>query len=215
MSNLQMTYILAEMAASHEGKPEIAEIIITAAAEGRADGILFQIFNLDAYIVPSDEDYENLKKWCLDPGEWQKLIEKANSLGLDVWANVYDLASMELCRDSMIKGFKLHSSNLENEELLGEVVKLQKALQLSVGGMGKEEIQKTLSLVHSIDQKARLHLMYGLQNFPTNPEGINLNFISELSEELNIPFGYQDHSEPTSSFSSSSWHISYTLKYSF
>ena len=40
--------------------------------------------------------------------------------------------------------------------------------------------------------------MYGLQNFPTNPAGININFISHVAKKLKMPFGYQDHSDPTS-----------------
>lgn len=195
------TYILAEMAASYEGDPKIAEFIIVAAAKAKADGILFQMRDLETYIVPSDEAYEETKSLCLSREDWLKLIEKAISLDLDVWANVYDLESARLCKDRKVKGFKFHSSVLENEDLVREVIEFKKPLLLSIGGMEREEIEKVLKLVYSINQKAEIYLMYGLQNFPTNPEGVNLNFIKELSEDLKIPFGYQDHSEPLSSAS--------------
>ena len=192
------TYILAEMASSHEGDPKIAEFIINAAARARADGIILQLFNLDTYIIPSDDDYQQTKRIYLNQDIWSRLIEKSNSLGLDVWANIYDVESAKFCMDKQIKGFKLHSANLENENLIRAVVESKKELALSVGGMQKGEIEEILKLIYSIDQKVRLYLMYGLQNFPTNPEGINVNFVKELSEDLNVPFGYQDHSEPTS-----------------
>ncbi len=198
MKKKASTYILAEMAASHEGDREIAEFIIDSAAKAKADGILFQIINLDTYIVPSDEDYQDVKSFYLNQETWGKLIEKANSLGLDIWANVYDLESVKFCVDRRIKGFKLHSSNLENESLVQEVVKTKKELLLSVGGTGEKEIKKTLDLIYSVNPKARVYLMFGLQNFPTNPEGINANFIVQLSRDLKLPFGYQDHSEPAS-----------------
>jgi spore coat polysaccharide biosynthesis protein SpsF len=58
-----------------------------------------------------------------------------------------------------------------------------------------------MDLIYSTDKEASLCLMYGLQNFPTNPEGVNLNYITGLAEKYNLPFGYQDHSEPTSAAS--------------
>ena len=195
------TYILAEMASSHEGKVKIAEFIIKSVSLAGADGILFQLINLPTYIVPQDEDYQDTKSFYLNQKEWMRLIKKANSLRLDVWANVYDLDSAKFCRNKPIKGFKFHSSNLENNDLIREVVKLKKEIHLSVGGMRKEEIARILKFIHSINKKAKIHLMYGLQNFPTRPQGINLNFIRELSQKLNLPWGYQDHSEPTSSAS--------------
>ncbi len=175
-----------------------SRLSLRAAAKAKADGILFQMIDLDTYIVPSDVDYAEIKRCYLSQKEWATLIEKANSLGLDVWANVYDLESARFCKGKKIKGYKFHSSNLENEDLVREVVKAKKEIALSVGGMEKSEIEKVLKLIYSVNKKAKLHLMYGLQNFPTNPEGINLNFIKELSKDFSLPFGYQDHSEPTS-----------------
>lgn len=195
------TYVLAEMAASHEGNLKIGRTIIRAAAQAKADGILFQIFDLHAYIIPSDPDYDNLKGFYLSQSAWAKLINEAQELGLDVWANVYDLESVRFCRDKTIKGYKLHAANLENEALVKEVVREKKDIALSVGGTEKAEIKKILELIHSLDKGAKLHLMYGLQNFPTDPRGINLNFIKALSKETGLPFGYQDHSEPTSAAS--------------
>ena len=88
------TYILVEMASSHEGDPKIAEFIIDSAAMAKANGILLQMFNLDTYIVPSDEDYLFLKKRVYIPLEkWAYLITRATGTGLDVWANVYDVVS--------------------------------------------------------------------------------------------------------------------------
>jgi len=199
MNTKTSTYILAEMASSHEGDPRIAGFIIDSAAKAKADGILLQIFNLDTYIIPSDEDYLELRDDIFIPlNDWVGLIQKAAGVGLDVWANVYDVESAKFCRDKEIKGFKIHSANLENENLVEEVVKSKKELLLSIGGLQKNEIEGILKLIYSRDNDARIYFMYGLQNFPTNPEGINLNFVTELAKDFNVLFGYQDHSEPTS-----------------
>jgi len=201
MKKQKLTYILAEMAASHEGDAKIAKFIIEKSAQAKADGILFQLINPETYIVPSDKNYEKISSLCLDQKTWRHLIEKADFLGIDVWANVYDLESFEFSKDKGIRGFSLHSSNLENRDLVKEIIKSKKEILLSVGGMEEIEIEEILRFIYSIDKKARLYLIYGLQNFPTNPDGINLNFIKKLSERFKIPWGYQDHSEPTSSAS--------------
>ncbi|MCX6764888.1 MAG: N-acetylneuraminate synthase family protein, partial [Candidatus Nealsonbacteria bacterium] len=198
IDNKKRVFVMAEMAASYEGDPKIAEFIIEKSAEAKADGIEFQMRDLDTYIIPSDVDYQQTKDLCLSQDDWGRLIEKAFSLGLDVWANVYDLASAKFSKDKKIKGFKFHSSVLENEDLIKEVIQTKKPLLLSIGGIEEEEIKKTLDFIYSIDKKVEIYLMYGLQNFPTKPEGVNLNFIKELSEKFNLPWGYQDHSEPTS-----------------
>ena len=197
-SGRKKTYILAEMAASHEGNSETAGLIIDGAARAKADGIALQVFYLDSYIVSSDKDYELVKRIYLKQENWAKIIEKANFLGLDVWANVFDIESVKFCKDKNIKGFKLHSANLENEKLIIEVVESKKEILLSIGGMKEDEIKETLKFIYSVDKEEKIVLMYGMQNFPTDPKDINLNFIKELSSELKIPFGYQDHSEPNS-----------------
>jgi N,N'-diacetyllegionaminate synthase len=201
MNKRTPAYILAEMASSHEGKLKTAEFIIDSAAKAGANGILFQLMNLATYIIPSDEDYPDTESFYMNQNNWAVLIDRANNLGLDVWANVYDLESAEFCKNKKIKGYKLHSSNLENEKLVKEITKEKKEILISVGGTSREEIKDALDLIHSMDPKANLYLMYGLQNFPTNPEGINLNFIKEMAEDFGVPFGYQDHSEPTSAAS--------------
>lgn len=186
------------MASSHEGSPKLAEFIINKVAKAKANGILLQIINLDTYIIPSDKDYKTIKNIYLNQKIWSKLIKQSVSKDLDVWANVYDVESVKFCKNKPIKGFKLHSSNLENKNLIYEAAKSKKELLLSVGGMLQDEIKEVIKLIHSINKKAKICLMYGLQNFPTNPETLNPNFIKKLASDLKLNFGYQDHSDPMS-----------------
>ena len=97
------TYILAEMASSHEGNPRLARSIIKSAAKAAADGILLQIIDLDTYIIPSDPDYALIKKIYFTQKIWASLILQANTFGLDIIANVYDVASAKFCRSQKIR----------------------------------------------------------------------------------------------------------------
>lgn len=192
------TYILAEMASSHEGDKKLADSIIESASRAGADGILLQIFDLNQNIIPSDPDYKEAESIYLNQKIWESLIKKAQSLHLDVWANVYDIKSFEFIKNKKIKGLKLHSSNLENRELLKRVSLLGKDLLLSIGGLEKREIDEIIKYIFSFNDNCRIYLMYGLQNFPTKAKDINLNFIINLANNFSLPWGYQDHSEPES-----------------
>jgi sialic acid synthase SpsE len=79
-NNKKQIFVLAEMAASYEGDPKIAEFIIEKSAEAKADGIEFQMRDLETYIIPSDVDYQETKDLCLSQDDWARLIEKASSL---------------------------------------------------------------------------------------------------------------------------------------
>ena len=59
------TYILAEMAASHEGDIKKAIYIVESASKAGADGILLQLIDINTYIVPDDEDYEDIQSFYM------------------------------------------------------------------------------------------------------------------------------------------------------
>ena len=202
ISHCMKTYILAEMASSHEGDAKTAEFIIESASNAKANGILFQLIDLDSYIIPSDEDWADAQSFKMAFKDWDFLFEKAERSGLDIWANVYDLKSFEYSSSKNIRGFKLHSSNLENKELLGRIAKTGKDILLSIGGLDDGEIESQINFIKSANPDSKIYLMYGLQNFPTNPEGVNLNFIKSLAGKHSLDWGYQDHSDPETAASS-------------
>ena len=68
------TFIIAEMACSHEGDPELAKKIINSAAKARADAVQFQIWSLIHMMSPQRPEYEPLKKIELERDEWSDLV---------------------------------------------------------------------------------------------------------------------------------------------
>ena len=60
---LSKTYIVAEMACSHEGDAALARKIIDGAGQAEADAIQFQIWSLADMVVPHHPDYEKLNQW--------------------------------------------------------------------------------------------------------------------------------------------------------
>ena len=67
------THIIAEMACSHEGNPELARKIIDGAGQAGADSIQFQIWDLKEMVVPHHPDYQMLTRIELSREAWREL----------------------------------------------------------------------------------------------------------------------------------------------
>ena len=55
-------YIIAEMACSHEGDPNLAKVIIDGAGKAGANAIQFQIWKVELNAAPSLPNYDVLQQ---------------------------------------------------------------------------------------------------------------------------------------------------------
>jgi sialic acid synthase SpsE len=76
--------------------------------------------------------------------------------------------------------------------MLDKVAATGKQINLSIGASTLEEIGKAVARINAVSP-SKIVLMYGIQNFPTSIEEINLNFMLTLKERFGLPIGYQDH----------------------
>ncbi len=194
------TYIIAEMACSHEGDSALARKIIDGAGRAGADAIQFQIWALPDMVVPHHPDYEILTKIELSQQEWKSLAKysKDNYPDMEIIACVYEPKSVAFAKVIEVDAYKLHSSDLSNPFLIKEVARTGKRIDLSVGASTLEEIQAAVALIHDVSPDISIWMMYGYQSFPTPTDGIHLNFMMKLKQLFEMPIGYQDHSDANS-----------------
>jgi len=190
------TYVIAEMACSHEGEVELAKKIIDASAFAEADAVQLQIWNHKYMISPNRKEYSLLKDIELNKEEWIDIVDysKKNHPNIDLIVCAYEHHSIDFINTLNINGFKLNSSDLSNPLILEKVAETKKTINLSVGASSIEEIQKALEII-SRKNGGKVNLMYGFQNFPTKPEEVNLSFMRKISKLFELPIGYQDHSD--------------------
>ena len=62
MTRHRRTFIVAEMACSHEGEPALAQRIVDAAGAAGADAVQFQIWTLSAMMVPGHPDFAAVQR---------------------------------------------------------------------------------------------------------------------------------------------------------
>lgn len=192
--NEDKTLIIAEMACSHEGDPNLAIKIIDGAAEACADAVQFQIWSLIHMMAPQRPEYEPLKKIELKRDEWSDLVAYTREKypKMQIYVCVYEHQSSDFIKSLDIDGFKLNSSDLSNPYVLDKVAATGLPINLSIGASTLTEIQTAIERIKKVSQ-AKITLMYGYQNFPTAIEDIHLNYMMKIKELFELPIGYQDH----------------------
>ena len=188
-------HIIAEMACSHEGKPELARKIIDGAGAAGANSIQFQIWNLERMVVPHHPDYPMLQTIELSPSTWTELASYVRERypQMQIIACVYETSSVDLCEQLQVDAYKIHSADLSNPFLIEYVAKTGKRIDLSVGASTIVEIQTAVDWIRNAGNES-LWLMYGYQGFPTPTDAIHLDYMKKLKDLFELPVGYQDHS---------------------
>lgn len=188
--------IIAEMACSHEGDPDLARKIIEGSGRAGADAIQFQIWSLANMVVPHHPEYEKLKRIELSQEQWAELAAYARNRypEMQIIACVYECSSVEFAESINIDAYKLHSGDLPNPYLVKYVADTGKRIDLSVGASTNDEIQTAIEWVRSVSQ-SEIWLMYGYQNFPTRTDDVHLTYMMKLKQLFELPIGYQDHSD--------------------
>ncbi len=189
-------HIIAEMACSHDGSPELARRIIDGAGAACADSLQFQIWRLEDMMVRTHPAFDQVKNLELTPEDWRGLAAHVRNRwpGLAIIACVYDLASVDFAESLEVDAYKLHSADLSNPYLVRHMATTGRRIDLSVGGSTIGEIQNALRWIDEVAGND-VWLMYGYQNFPTRVEDVHLAYMMKLARLFELPVGYQDHTD--------------------
>lgn len=201
MIRTDRTLIIAEVASSHEGRPDLACKIARAAAAAGADAVKFQIFRPEELVVRHHPKVESFHQINLAPSAWTEVVEASREEGLHVLADVYDLASLDLGEDLGIEGYKISTTVWGDSLLLRSIANTRKPVFLAVAGEAEEEIRGLLELLGDRSDK-NLVLLHGFQAFPTQLEDIHVRRLTWLQEHFRFPVGFADHCPATLSVAS-------------
>ncbi|MGD8813798.1 MAG: N-acetylneuraminate synthase family protein [Anaerolineales bacterium] len=190
------TYIIAEMACSHEGDPALARTIIDGAGQAGADAIQFQIWRAADIVVPHHTDASTLAKIELSREVWTDLAAHVRERypEMQIIACVYEPSSADFSESIHVDAYKLHAADLSNPQLVKHVAPTGKRIDLSVGASSLDEIQMAISWIRGTSD-SEIWLMYGYQNFPTRTDEIHLRYLMKLQQLFELPVGYQDHTD--------------------
>jgi sialic acid synthase SpsE/spore coat polysaccharide biosynthesis protein SpsF (cytidylyltransferase family) len=185
--------IIGELANAHEGDRQSAVQMVSSISNS-VDAVKLQIFTADDLAVESHENYELYQKLSLSTDDINTIAEAARENDLYLLADILGKEGLNKIVEANVDGFKIHSSDLTNFELIEKIAQYEKPTIISAGGVTPVEIRDALSSFEDMSD-APLGLVYGYQNYPTKLEDSHLyrlkNLINKFGEKYFV--GYTSH----------------------
>ena len=191
--------VIAEVANSHQGNLQDLLKLINEVSKTNTDAIKFQKFYADELVDRQHTDFKLFKKLEFNRKEWSKIIKYAKSKKLEVFVDIFGIKSAKEISKMEVDGYKIHSSDLLNPEIL-EFCALQKEpILISLAGAKIYEIDEALKILSK--NKKEIIIMYGHQGYPTKIKDLNLRNLDEIKKRFNYPIGISDHVDANSQMS--------------
>lgn len=198
-----MIEIIAEVGQAHDGSLGILHSYIDAIASTGVDTIKFQTHIASAEssteepfrINFSYEDktrYDYWKRMEFTVEQWMGIKEHCESLDVAFLSSPFSCEAVDLLFTLGVKRFKIGSGEVNNYLMLDYLARRNASLILSSGLSSFEELDKTVARLRKACHS--LSLLQCTTKYPTEPEDIGLNVISEMYDRYSLPVGLSDHS---------------------
>jgi sialic acid synthase SpsE len=187
--------LIAETAWHHEGDVNFMKSLVDSIIhKSKADVVKLHItLDLDSYISQDHPLYNMLKSWVLDKVVWEEIINLVRNDIKKLMLLFNDVKAVEFGVQFEPALVEIHSTCLNDIEILDAVrknIKKQTKVVLGVGGSSLYEIEKAIDYL----QHRSIVLMFGFQNFPTKYKDINFSKMRKIMKLFpEFQFGYADH----------------------
>jgi N,N'-diacetyllegionaminate synthase len=185
-------FLIAEIANAHCGSTSKLDQLVNKIIEIKPDAIKFQFFKASELLSKNHPEFKIYKNLEISENIWKNIFYKIKKNNIKIFVDVFSIAQAKLANKLGADSFKIHSSDVNNEELLLYVERLGKPVLLSCSGCTENEIDNAIRILNN-NNKIEIILMHGFQGFPTKLSEINLNRITKLREKFSLPVGYMDH----------------------
>jgi N,N'-diacetyllegionaminate synthase len=188
-------FIVAEAAQGYEGDITLARLLIKAAASAGADAIKFQLVYADEIATPNYKYYKLFQNLEMSRKDWYTVSSDAQSLGIELYFDVFGDRSFRLARSLGAHGLKIHATDFYNNKLLRQVLGSGIKVLLSCAGLGEDELLELFERHPSVRQE-RVTFMHGFQAEPTPLSSNHLRRLGSLADLCSpAGIGFMDHSD--------------------
>ena len=201
-------FIAAEIGINHNGDMALARETIAAAAQCGADGVKFQNYNVDDFLLDrtltytysnsgkqiTEPQYEMFKRCQLDADQLSQLKECCESHGLVFFSTPTSQSTINDLVRIRTRLLKNGSDFLTSNEVVAAMGQSQIPTVLSVGMATLADVEQAVNCFRSAGG-TQLILLHCTSSYPTPPNDINLRRIPMLSAAFGCPVGFSDHSE--------------------
>ena len=201
-------FIIAEAGVNHNGSIDLAKKLIDVASNAGADAVKFQSFKADNLTTKNaqkamyqkettnieESQFDMLKKLELSIEMHKELISYCKNKKIIFLSSPFDHESIELLEDLGLEIFKIPSGEITNLPYLRHIGKLGRKIILSTGMSNIDEVKNALDiLINSGTKKENITVLHANTEYPTPMEDVNLRAMVTIGKELDIKFGYSDH----------------------
>ncbi|HEX6164803.1 MAG TPA: N-acetylneuraminate synthase family protein [Vicinamibacterales bacterium] len=200
-------FVIAEAGVNHNGDVSLAERLIDAAADAKADAIKFQTFVPSQLASPSagtadyqkrtqsgDQQLQMLERLVLPQGAYAPLQERATKRGLVFLSTAFDAESADFLFDLGVPAFKVSSADLTHSLLLRHLARKRRPIILSTGMASLAEVQSAIAtIVDASSPAAEIAVLQCVSNYPAEIADSNLRAIPMMADALRRPIGFSDH----------------------
>lgn len=200
------TFIVAEMAWSHDGSIDKALAIIDAAADGNADAINLHITSVPDYMttdyVPPASDplaqpsfFETIMELAPSYEDFEAMAARARERGLMVSTMCNDLPSLDFSVANLEPDIlMIHPSCATDIAFVERVAMAGSPVLLYAGGLTLSEVEQGFQTIRSAGND-QIIIQHGFQSYPTALEDNHLSFIATLKSMFGVPIAFGDHTD--------------------
>lgn len=207
---MNRTIIIAEAGVNHNGSLDLAKQLVEKAAGAGADYVKFQTFRTENLVTGNaskadyqiqntgnnDSQFAMLKKLELSEVDHYALIEHCEKHHIKFISTPFDMESIDFLAGTGMDFFKIPSGEITNYPYLKHIAQKGLPIVLSSGMATIEEIRNCLNTLLKFGaDKDMIALLHCTTEYPTPMEEVNLNAMTTLREEFQIPVGYSDHTQ--------------------
>lgn len=198
-----MIEIVAELSCNHKGSLQNALDLIQAANDAGCDAVKLQTFEPDGIAVDMvlpDGTWEGkrlskLYEEAYTPWEWtDALFDRAWQLNMGIFSTAASVKAVEFLDSRNCPRFKVASFEIGHHDLLTAIASTGKPVVISTGMATDIEIQAALA---HFDDEHDVTLLHCISGYPTPVAEANLWRIDRLKREFQVPVGFSDHTNRT------------------
>jgi len=187
--------VVALVGSAHDGAADTALRMIEAAFKMGADAIQFQIFRADTLVVRRHPGRKELDAVEISARDWRRVLKAARASALAVLAEVFDQPSLDLAVEAEVDALQVHTTDMENPDLIRAVAASGRPVVLSVGALPEPVLREAFDLAGE-----KVALLFGSPLSPVPVEAIRFRELLALKERYRVPVGFLDQTDGGSAF---------------
>ncbi len=200
-------FIIAEVGVNHNGDPELAARLVSAARAAGADAVKFQTFRADQLVVRATptaayqrantnqtDQHAMLAALELDEVAHLRILEQCRAEGIVFLSSPFDLGSIDMLDRLGVPAFKVPSPDCISESYLSHMGAKGRPVILSTGMCDMEEVAFGVDTLRKAGSED-IALLHCTSCYPAPLDELHLRVIPTLSSIMGLPVGYSDHSD--------------------